>query len=78
MKKRENREPDNHLMPSSNSKFDNVYYCGVCNEEYIEYTDIEERWIGCESCDSWFYFICVGIDNENIPDNFFCEEYLVH
>ena len=79
MKKRKNRmdeEPD--LMPSTNRKSDNLYYCGVCSEQYVEYTDIEERWIGCESCDSWFHFICVGIDDENIPDNFFCEECLVH
>ena len=27
------KEPNNHLTPSSSSKSDNVYYCGVCNED---------------------------------------------
>ena len=37
------------------------YYCGVCHQEYIEFTETEEQWIGCESCDSWFHFVCLGI-----------------
>ena len=80
MNKRKAKNVINHennqstdLVPL-NSKPDNVYHCGACNEPYIEYTDIEEQWIGCEGCDSWFHFTCVGIDDKNIPEDFFCED----
>ena len=80
MKNKKVKDHNNHPVNSKQSSsaldhnsHDDVYYCGVCNEQYIEYTDIEKRWIGCESCDSWFPFVCVGID-DNIPGKFFCEE----
>ena len=51
-----------------------VYYCGVCHDQYMQYTDRQENWIGCEACDSWFHFACIGITVETIPDKFFCED----
>ena len=51
-----------------------VYYCGVCHDQYIQFTDREENWIGCEACDNWFHFACVGITVETVPDKFFCED----
>ena len=50
-----------------------VYYCGVCHDQYVEYTDQEEMWIGCESCSAWFHFDCVGITAGAVPEEFFCE-----
>ena len=28
-----------------------VCYCGICHEQYIEYTDVIEKWICCDTCD---------------------------
>ena len=69
-----NRKAKNYDLTPPNSRPDTVYHCGVCNEQYVDCTDIEERWIGCESCDSWFHFTYMGINDNNIPANFFCED----
>jgi len=47
-----------------------VYYCGVCRDQYIQFAD-RENWIGCEACDNWFHFACVEIIVETVPDKFF-------
>ena len=43
--------------------------CGVCHEQYKGITEEIERWLGCESCSSWFHYVCVGIDVE--PEFYF-------
>ena len=43
------------------------YYCSVCQEPYIEFTDEIENWICCENCEVWYHFVCAGIVNE--PQN---------
>ena len=48
------------------------YKCGVCQALFSEETEEEEVWIGCESCDGWFHSVCVNIDLQCVPDNFFC------
>lgn len=53
---------------------DSSYYCAVCRSPYQEFTDSVEQWIGCDSCDSWFHFVCVGIDASAIPTEFQCED----
>ena len=47
------------------------YFCGVCHGPYLEFTETEEQWIGCESCDTWYHFVCLGIIVA--PDVFLCE-----
>lgn len=42
----------------------------------MEFTDLEEKWIGCssEACDTWCHFVCVGLNPEEpAPDDFFCD-----
>ena len=51
-----------------------VYYCGMCHDQYIQYTDKKEDWIGCETCDTWFHFVCVGVTTDATPDRFYCEK----
>ena len=48
------------------------YYCGACHEPYLEFTEAEEQWIGCESCDTWYHFVCLGITVA--PEEFLCEK----
>lgn len=52
----------------------NEYQCGICHTPYQEFTEVEEDWIGCDLCESWYYFICVGIDNSAIPEKYICTE----
>jgi DNA-directed RNA polymerase subunit RPC12/RpoP len=46
------------------------YKCGVCQAIFEEETAESETWIGCEECDSWFHWTCVGITVE--PDIYTC------
>ena len=53
-----------------------TYYCGKCHDQYMEFTDLEEKWIGCssEACDTWYHFVCIGLNPEEpAPDDFFCD-----
>ena len=45
-----------------------VCYCGICHEQYIEYTDVIEKWICCDTCNRWYHFSCVGLTSK--PDDF--------
>jgi len=58
----------------SNCSTDSVYYCGMCNVQYVEFTEEVEKWICCEGCETWYYFVCVGVDNDKIPQDFVCEQ----
>ena len=46
------------------------YKCGVCRAIFEEETEETEMWIGCEECDSWYHWRCVGITVE--PDTYTC------
>ena len=46
------------------------YKCGVCQAVFEEETEESEMWIGCEECDTWFHWTCVGITIE--PDTYTC------
>ena len=48
------------------------YHCGVCSQLYNENTEEEELWIACDNCFVWYHAICVGVDYDNIPEQFFC------
>ena len=58
------------------AKRNNEYYCGVCHEPYIEFTETEEKWIECDGCDTWFHFLCLGISVA--PNEFLCNECKEH
>lgn len=47
--------------PTHTDTCESEYQCGECHAVYQDFTDTEEQWIGCESCDSWYHFSCVGI-----------------
>lgn len=49
-----------------------TYFCGICHDQYVEYTDEEESWIECELCCTWFHFTCAGI--ESVPQTFYCND----
>ena len=49
-----------------------LYDCGVCHQQYVEYTDKVERWIACDSCDKWYHFTCVGLVCES--EIFICKD----
>ena len=61
----------NRQASQESSKSQTEYYCGVCQEPYMDFTDQIEKWIGCEHCNSWFHFVCVGLVSE--PEIFICE-----
>ncbi len=42
-------------------------HCGVCDELYKD--DDAENWIGCDMCESWFHFWCVGLDQMLTEDD---------
>ena len=49
---------------------ESLYSCGVCNGTYHEETEEVENWIGCDHCEAWFHWACVGISEE--PPIFLC------
>ena len=38
-----------------------TYYCGVCQAQFVDYTETVEHWIACDDCDNWFHYSCVGL-----------------
>ncbi len=46
---------------ASKTTRESEYQCGVCSTPYQEFTGTSEQWIGCDMCDTWYHFICVGI-----------------
>ena len=57
--------------PRRNRKQKSKEYYGVCHEPYLEFTETEEKWIGCELCDTWYHIIYLGITVG--PAEFLCE-----
>ena len=53
---------------------EDAYFCGICLEPYQEFSDTVQEWIGCESCNSWFHFVCVGVDSMCVPEKFYCND----
>lgn len=56
-------------LPSSEVK-ESKYQCGVCHTLQA-FTQAEEKWIGCDNCDSWYRFTCVGICDSTIPEVYY-------
>jgi hypothetical protein len=54
-----------HTQPSPE-----FYYCGVCEELYLEEADEEQDWIACDSCNTWYHWKCVHVIEE--PECFIC------
>lgn len=61
-------------ISSSHSRMDSSSIsdciCGMCGDPYEEETDEVQNWIGCDSCDKWYHWECVGVTTE--PDTFVC------
>lgn len=47
-----------------------LYYCGVCDELYLEEADEEQNWIACDTCSTWYHWKCVHVIEE--PESFIC------
>ena len=65
------KQRNQEKQKAANVQQGSEYYCGTCHEPYLEFTDTEEQWIGCELCDTWYHFVCLGITVA--PDEFLCE-----
>ena len=53
---------------------EDTYSCGICSEPYQDFSDAVQDWIGCDLCDSWFHFVCVGVNSMCVPEKFYCNE----
>ena len=49
---------------------DSTYLFSACEETYEEETDEVENWIGCDHCNRWYHWVCVGVVTE--PEFFHC------
>ena len=47
--------------------------CPVCGTMYSGDVN-NDVWICCDGCDMWFDLKCSNIQNEKIPDKYFCAE----
>ena len=53
------------------SDTESSYHCGECGQPYGE---DDELWIGCDGeCNGWYHILCVGIAEQSIPENFYCD-----
>ena len=34
-----------------------MVYCGVCHQPYVEFTDEVELWLRCDICSAWCHFV---------------------
>ena len=53
---------------------EDTYSCGISSEPYQDFSDAVQDWIGCDLCDSWFHFVCVGVNSMCVPEKFYCNE----
>ena len=44
--------------------YGDTYSCGICGVVWSAETTAVEDWIGCEKCDQWFHWTCLGIETE--------------
>ena len=57
---------DSEELDGSGDEYEE-YYCGECGTRYEEDGQL---WIGCDGgCEGWYHVICVGIDEENLPED---------
>ena len=62
---------DSEELDGSGDEYEE-YYCGECGTRYEEDGQL---WIGCDGgCEGWYHVICVGIDEENLPEDFYCDK----
>ena len=70
----ETRRRNKQEKQSTESR-EEMVYCGVCHQPYVEFTDEVELWIQCDICLAWCHFVCVGLDpRDQPPDNFCCDK----
>jgi len=47
-------------------------FCGTCEEEFEELSDIVEVWIGCDICEEWYHCLCEGLCVPPTEDCYIC------
>ncbi|XP_023348999.1 PHD finger protein ALFIN-LIKE 5, partial [Eurytemora carolleeae] len=70
------------MIESSEDEEEDPEICPVCSEKNDPTNpgDKKNRMIGCDSCDKWYHWSCVGIDHENKPgkdDDWYCRKCTV-
>jgi len=69
-RKKESNSSAEVLVSSEHNNQDKTY-CGMCHQEYQNFTENVEEWIECDLCDRWYHFTCVGI--VEVPDTYICD-----
>ena len=60
------------------SSDDEERLCSICNLNYYKQTvQMQGKWAGCDTCDSWFCQKCLPI-NFNYKGTFNCDNYFVN
>ena len=59
-----------YTFPKSTQFEENIcYVCGV--------TYTEEEWVGCDECNRWLYYRCVGFNETPSSDTPFTVKYVI-
>ena len=54
-----------------------IYLCGVCHLICEYQTNLEsesDNSVGCEKCQIWFHWGCVGFDGDQSDDDWYCQK----
>jgi len=67
------------VMDDPSSSEEDPEVCPVCEDKNdpTKPDDQKNRMIGCDGCDKWYHWNCVGIDKSNKPgkeDDWFCKK----
>merc|ERR1712130_972611 len=67
------------VMDDSSSSEEDPEICPICEDKNdpTKPEDQKNRMIGCDGCDKWYHWNCVGIDRNNKPgkeDDWFCKK----
>ena len=65
-------KPANNTTAMAHDHLSETYHCGSCGKEYIEQTDVEELWIGCDLCELWYCGSCEGLQTAPELDVYVC------
>ena len=56
---------------SDSSSDEDTAVCPLCG---LVYPDTSGLWIGCDACDAWFDIKCTDVDENCIPDVYYCQK----
>jgi len=43
-----------------------MWPCGICGNNCVDQS------VACDGCDTWYHFICIHVDEDELPDEWFC------